>query len=236
MDLSMLREPFPSADIEWRIGRAGTNDKGVWATCLAYVTNRAIMERLDDVCGPGNWRNEYKEAPSGGVLCGLSIRVGDEWVTKWDGADNTEIDAVKGGLSGSMKRAGVQWGIGRYLYHLDEGWAIVSSGGANYGKTKDNKPFRWDPPGLPGWALPGGSGKPGEPNPPKTAAESAKKGVAATEKQIAEITKLSETEAITEKQRDKLRVRLIHGLTMTEAIEAIDWLKSTIEESEAEAA
>lgn len=163
MNLDKLREPFPSSDIEWRVGRAGKNQKGVWAMCLAYVTNRAIMERLDEVCGPGNWRNEYKEAPAGGVLCGLSVRVGDEWVTKWDGADNTEMEAVKGGLSGAMKRAGVQWGIGRYLYHLDEGWATINSNGAHFGKTKDGESFRWDPPGLPEWALPGGSGKPDGP-------------------------------------------------------------------------
>lgn len=163
MDLSKLTEPFPNADIEWRIGRAGKNDKGIWAMCLAYITNRAIMERLDEVCGPGNWRNEYREAPAGGVLCGLSIRIGDEWVTKWDGAENTNMEAVKGGLSGAMKRAAVQWGIGRYLYHLPEGWASVHKGGANYGKLPEKyggDSFRWDPPGLPEWALPSGTGKP----------------------------------------------------------------------------
>jgi hypothetical protein len=40
-------------------------------------------------------------------------------ITKWDGAEQTQIEAVKGGLSGSMKRAAVQWGIGRYLYDLE---------------------------------------------------------------------------------------------------------------------
>ena len=41
--------------------------------CLAYVTNRAIMERLDAVCEPQNWKNEFKPAPEGGILCGISI-------------------------------------------------------------------------------------------------------------------------------------------------------------------
>lgn len=162
-DLSKLRDPFPADDVEWRVGRAGKTDSGVWAMCLAYINNRAIMERLDEVCGPENWRNEYREAPAGGVLCGLSIRCGEEWVTKWDGADNTDMEAVKGGLSGAMKRAGAQWGIGRYLYNLPEGWAKISANGAHFGKIKDGPSFKWDPPDLPPWALPGGNGKPGAP-------------------------------------------------------------------------
>jgi hypothetical protein len=160
MDFAKLKEPFAASDIEWRVGRAGKNAKGVWAMCLAYITNRAIMERLDEVAGPERWRNEYREAPAGGVLCGISIRVGDEWVTKWDGAENTDLEAVKGGLSGAMKRAAVQWGIGRYLYDLPEGWATISDDGRYYGKTKDGDAFHWDPPALPDWALPSGTGKP----------------------------------------------------------------------------
>jgi hypothetical protein len=124
---------------------------------LAYVTNRAIMNRLDEVCGPENWKNEFKAAPDGGILCGISIKVGDEWVTKWDGAENTDIEAVKGGLSGAMKRAAVQWGIGRYLYKLEESWINANENGAYRGKTKDGTPFKWDAPALPSWVLPKGS-------------------------------------------------------------------------------
>jgi hypothetical protein len=120
----------------------------VWARVLAYITNRAIMERLDEVVGSGNWRNEEpriihfpndKGETVTGVLCGLSLKLDGEWVTKWDGAEPTDIEPVKGGLSGSMKRAGVLWGIGRYLYDLPEGWAkIVEKGtkGAHYAQAK----------------------------------------------------------------------------------------------------
>ena len=45
---------------------------------------------------------------------------------KWDAAENTQVEAVKGGRSGAMKRAAVQWGIGRYLYNLEEGFAQTS--------------------------------------------------------------------------------------------------------------
>jgi hypothetical protein len=51
---------------------------------LAYVTNRAIMKRLDEVCGKAGWRNEYRDIPNnGGVECGISIKVEGEWITKW---------------------------------------------------------------------------------------------------------------------------------------------------------
>jgi hypothetical protein len=176
MNLKLLADPFPASDVEWRMQTAGEKNGKVWARVLAYINNRAIMERLDDVCGPENWRNEYRYEAGGAVLCGISIRVTQfadmgsgltanaEWVTKWDGAENTDIEAVKGGLSNAMKRCGVQWGIGRYLYQLEEGFARVHDLGENYVGKKDGKypAFHWDPPALPAWALPGGSGKPGK--------------------------------------------------------------------------
>lgn len=162
INYSDLKEPFSPLDLEWRISQCGQgrNSGKLYAKVLAYVTNRAIMDRLDEVVGPANWQNEYMAAPGGGVMCGISIRVSEnEWITKWDGADNTNIEAVKGGLSGSMKRAAVQWGIGRYLYNLPEGFAIISDEGSHRqgAKTSGNNQypaFRWDPPALPEWAIP----------------------------------------------------------------------------------
>ena len=172
MDLSKLKDYFEPSDIEWRLQQCGkTKDGKIWGMALAYVTNRAIMNRLDEVCGPENWKNEFKAAPDGGILCGISIKVGDEWVTKWDGAENTDIEAVKGGLSGAMKRAAVQWGIGRYLYKLEESWINANENGAYRGKTKDGTTFRWDAPTLPAWALPKGT-KSESHSEPKTNTES----------------------------------------------------------------
>jgi hypothetical protein len=163
MDLQRLQEKFSPDDIEWRIGQAGYTRAGkLYGTVLAYITNRAIMNRLDAVCGGGNWRNEFREWQVGqhhGVLCGLSIRISDEWITKWDGAENTDFEPVKGGLSDSMKRAGVQWGIGRYLYELEKGFAIIDDDGTHFAQGRDKATgkdyrFRWHPPLLPDWALP----------------------------------------------------------------------------------
>lgn len=158
MNLELLDAPFPAEDIEWRIQQAGKNGEKIWAKVLAYVTNRAIMKRLDEVCGKAGWRNEYRDIPNnGGVECGISIKVDGEWITKWDAAENTQVEAVKGGRSGAMKRAAVQWGIGRYLYNLEEGFATVSTqrvNGYHYARSKDVGTFYWQPPALPAWALP----------------------------------------------------------------------------------
>lgn len=153
----MLAEPFSPHDIEWRISRCGAKNGNPYAFVLAYVTNRAIMDRLDQVVGVLCWKNEYAAGPNGGVLCGLSIKNKGEWLTKWDGAENTQIESVKGGLSDSMKRAAVQWGIGRYLYHLPKQMYanIVPQGQGEYwqkGKRGEYDSFSWNPPELPAWA------------------------------------------------------------------------------------
>ena len=136
-DLDQLAAPFDPDDVEWKPG-ATTRDKKK-GLAMAYLTSRAIQDRLDAVCGPAGWRNEFVPGPAGGVLCGLSVRVTyadgtAAWVTKWDGADNTDVEAVKGGLSSAMKRAAVLWGIGRYLYQLDAQWVELDARG-RFAKT-----------------------------------------------------------------------------------------------------
>jgi len=176
MDLSKLKEPFPAEDIEWRLQSCGYSDKtkSFYGKALAYITSRAVQDRLDEVCGPDNWKTSI-EKTGDTYLCTLSIRVKHEdgtyeWISRTDGADATDIEPVKGGISGAIKRAAVHFGIGRYLYNLDEGWANVCENGKLTGCTKDKKYFKWNPPELPAWALPGGSGKP----PAKTSSKSSK--------------------------------------------------------------
>ena len=164
IDFKKLSEPFDECDIEWRIQSSGLKGGKPWGMCLAYITNRAIMDRLDEVCGPANWKNEFIPAPLGGVICKISIKCGGEWVTKEDGADNTDIEAIKGGLSSAQKRAAVQWGIGRYLYKLDVGWATFDSNGKNSAKI-EGKYFKWTPPSMA--SLPKQQSKTPQPQKPK---------------------------------------------------------------------
>jgi len=170
-----LQKPFAPEDIEWRPQAWGKQNSGqYWVQVLAYVTNRAIMNRLDEVCGPERWKNEFRDWHNGSQLCCISIFLTviseNEWVSKWDGAEQTHIESIKGGLSDSMKRAAVQWGIGRYLYKLDrnlaitsvdrkpkeQGWHYFSADGENGKNCKkgERHTFYWRTPALPKWALP----------------------------------------------------------------------------------
>ncbi|MEM8556947.1 MAG: Rad52/Rad22 family DNA repair protein [Bacteroidota bacterium] len=156
-DLRSLAEPFPADAIEWKPGT--TTRDGKKALAMAYLTSRAIMDRLDEVCGPANWRNEFAPGPGGGIVCGLSIIVArddrhGEWITKWDGAENTDVESVKGGLSNATKRAAVQWGIGRYLYGLPTMWLACES----YQKGNKLVWKKWtEQPRLPARFLPNGN-------------------------------------------------------------------------------
>lgn len=135
MDLKKLTDFFSAGDIEFRVGTANqTKTKGI---ALPYVTSRAIQNRLDEVCGPENWKNEFAEWKDNHQLCGISIRINNEWITKWDGADDTNFEGTKGGLSSAMKRAAVQWGIGRYLYEVPVIWTDIVPLGKNGYKFKN---------------------------------------------------------------------------------------------------
>ena len=136
-----LAMPFAPEDLEWRLQKVvEARELGI---AVPYVTNRAIMSRLDDVVGPENWYNEFKPWHGDGKkeaqLCGISIRYGDGFITKWDGAENSDIEPVKGGLSDSMKRAAVQWGIGRVLYNMDVVFVDVEKRGKTWCIKKDQQ-------------------------------------------------------------------------------------------------
>lgn len=130
-----LSAPFDNADIEWRVG-ATSKDK-TRGLAVPYVTNRAIQNRLDSTLGVDGWYNDYKPWPNdtqskkSAQICGITIYFPEKdlWLTKWDGAENSDIEAVKGGLSDSMKRAAVQWGVGRYLYGMPQVWVGLNDRG-----------------------------------------------------------------------------------------------------------
>ncbi|UAL49765.1 hypothetical protein K7887_22630 (plasmid) [Sutcliffiella horikoshii] len=157
-----LKDPFPEKDIEWRVQRCFNTNNGPKAIVVPYVQNRAIMERLDAIFGPFGWENNFKEI-HGGVLCGITVNINGNKTTKWDGADLTNIEPTKGAISSSMKRAAVQFGIGRYLYDLTEVWVDVHQNrtnqkGENYlNDKKQNITGYWINPELPNWALPVGA-------------------------------------------------------------------------------
>lgn len=142
-----LAAPFAPHELDWRVARSGMTNGKPWAQVLVYIDARAARARLNTVVGPENWKVEYTHGPANGVIATLSLRVAGEWIPKQDGADVTDIEPVKGGLSGAFKRACAVWGIGEYLYDIGDSWAAFSEHGAQRVKI-DGVAHRWDPPKL----------------------------------------------------------------------------------------
>jgi hypothetical protein len=124
-----LGEPFSDQEIEWRAQQVfeGKNGNPPKALIVPYVQSRAIMNRLDEVIGWHRWENVVEELPGGGILQGIRIWLSDTHsITKWDGADRTNIEATKGGISSAFKRAAVLLNIGRYLYSETARWVEIT--------------------------------------------------------------------------------------------------------------
>ena len=141
MNIQSLKDEFPRESVSWRAQTL--TQKGDKALALAYIDARDVMDRLDEICGPENWQTEYVETAKGRVICSLSIFTDDRWITKSDGAGDTDVEGDKGGISDAFKRAAVHWGIGRYLYDLPNVWVPCESYD-NKGKLRWSK-FTDDP-------------------------------------------------------------------------------------------
>lgn len=134
-----LAEPFPADAISWRVGSTNINKqtnepyegKTAQGLALAYLDSRNVQERLDVVCGPGGWQDDYPHAAIK-TVCRIGIKVGEEWIWKSDGAGDTDVEAEKGALSDAFKRAAVKWGIGRYLYGLPSPWVALEKRGRTW--------------------------------------------------------------------------------------------------------
>lgn len=147
-----LAVPFPANKIRWRVGNK-SKDK-TKATALAYIDARDVMERLDAVCGVSGWKDEYVTEPPrmvrktkkgwngqpdehwneqicGRVICKLSIRDPEtgEWISKCDGAGETNVEGEKGGISDAFKRAAVKFGVNRDAYSIDAVWLPIDKWG-----------------------------------------------------------------------------------------------------------
>ena len=130
--IKRLHEPFSAKEIEWKI-QVTTQDKKR-GMAVAYMDARAVQKRLDEVVGAFNWKNVYSLWHDNSQICGISIFNDDrnEWITKFDGAENSDIEPIKGGLSDSFKRAATVWGIGRYLYEIDGVWVEIEPKGKSF--------------------------------------------------------------------------------------------------------
>ena len=128
----------PPEEIKWRAGQRLHADQCAKPctlphAMLAYIDARYVMKVLDSLVGPANWQRVHLIGDGGKVACGVGIHIltpvtrdeggslvpgHEEWIWKWDGAGETDIEGEKGSFSDAFKRAAVCWGIGRDLYAM----------------------------------------------------------------------------------------------------------------------
>lgn len=164
-----LKAPFSYDEIEWKVQSATERNGEISILVVPYLNARVIMDRLDTTCG-ALWKSDFKqmiiETSKGqkqGFSCILSIKIEGEWISRVDGAEISDIESIKGGYSNALKRAAVQWGIGRYLYDLPNFWVpLLPKGKCNvYGQFKisgQKKQIsgKFNPPTIPAKFLPEG--------------------------------------------------------------------------------
>jgi len=153
-----LKKPFFPHQIDWRVSREVRNGEGV--AVLAYLTARAVMDRLDEACGPDQWTSELNPVAGRGFICELSLRMPTgEWVHRSDVCDESDIEGFKGAASGALKRAAVLFGVGRYLYDLPDMFADLKASKAGMRNPRWHKGKFWDTPEMPHEFLPSGYGQ-----------------------------------------------------------------------------
>lgn len=122
IDWKKLADFFPAKEIKWK----AQSVKGNRCLAIAYLTSRVVMDRLDEVVGCENWRDDYTVLPNGSVMCRLEIFNGKEWIYKTDTGSQSEQpdegDRMKAAFSDALKRAAVKFGIGRYLAKFPHEW------------------------------------------------------------------------------------------------------------------
>jgi hypothetical protein len=141
----MLRDlaaPTPASEVKTKPGRGGSGN-------LSYIDARFVFDRFDSALGPALWQLEIywsnvielepalnrnsqpidgTEAHGSFPLARIGVFCENGWVWKSDIGSYSDIESVKGGVSDAIKRAAVQWGVGRDLYDPDS--AARSGNGA----------------------------------------------------------------------------------------------------------
>ena len=116
MSTSELLRPFDYESHKWRV--MNVTKKGDKASCAFYIDARDVMDRLDAVVGAENWSDKYTTLAIGENRWAIECTITINGVSK---SDVGEGDAPKDAYSDALKRAAVKWGVGRYLYGMDNG-------------------------------------------------------------------------------------------------------------------
>lgn len=133
--MTKLSDKFPESALHVKIQSVSEEKKKGLA--VLYVDARNVMDRLDEVVGNDKWSDEYhyigsrevKDRGTTRIMRDVECRLTVNSTTK---ADTGEGEDMKTAYSDAFKRAGVKFGIARYLYSSDTRWFEVEKKGRNW--------------------------------------------------------------------------------------------------------
>lgn len=118
----VLKRPFDFKDIDIKSQSVAKDDNQ--ALAVAYFDARAAQDRLDEAFTPADWSFRVRECHLGaksGIFGTLTVWVDGREIVREDVSELTDIEPLKGGVSGAFKRCFSQLG-NRTLYDTDLGW------------------------------------------------------------------------------------------------------------------
>jgi len=135
--LAALQAFFPEKTIQWKPGPMASGK----TLAMPYLEARDVMRRLDEAVN-GNWEFDWEpignEVKGTLTVCGMTrCDVGEKGSPPYG-------DTTKAAVSDALKRCGVHFGIGRYLYYVDPQWVAYDEAKKRITET----------PRLPKWAIP----------------------------------------------------------------------------------
>lgn len=118
-----LAAPLPAASVDFRADSGGSQRDGKW-TCrvVGYVDRTAVIERLNAVCGVGNWTHYWREI--GALDREGNVQLARGYLQLWNGAKHWDVgtpsnsDPSKGAVSDLLKREATHVGVATYLGNL----------------------------------------------------------------------------------------------------------------------
>lgn len=115
----MLKAYFHPDLVEARVGRSSGDNS---AEVVFYLDSQTVMDRLDQVLGPGNWSFDWSPVTVNGndvMTAKGTLTIGG--VPKSDIGEAGNFEKSKGAVRDALKRCADMWGVGRYLRDLGLG-------------------------------------------------------------------------------------------------------------------
>lgn len=131
-----LATPFPFDDIQIK-PQSVSKDKDS-ALAVAYVKAPAAQQRMDEAFGPDNWSFEVREhmGQKPGIIGRITVLVEGKTVIREDISEQTDVEPLKGAVSGAFKRCFSALGH-RALHKTNFGWQPCTKFNGKFDKWTD---------------------------------------------------------------------------------------------------